>query len=88
MYAGPGQPSFVETLSSSFGVPYSPDLNGGNASVVAYTLSMLNPDSNYERASSATTYFGPVENVRTNLLVLTGHQVRLTKLPSTRITAR
>lgn len=81
MYAGPGQPNFVETITSSFGMVHSPDLNGGNASVVAYTLSMLNPDSNYERSSSATTYLGSVENVRTNLLVLTGHQVRLLHCP-------
>lgn len=75
MYTGPGQPNFVEVLTSAFDMVHSPDLNGGNASVIAYTLSMLNPNSNYERSSSATTYLGPVENVRTNLLVLTNHQV-------------
>ncbi|CED83784.1 glucose oxidase [Phaffia rhodozyma] len=74
MYKGPGQPNFNKTISESFGVPYSPDLNGGSAAVVSFTLTTLNPDSNYERSSSASAYFSPIEHVRDNIVVLIEHQ--------------
>lgn len=70
-YKGPQQPAFVAGVKEALGVKQVDDLCSGDANAVAYTQNTIEPTGDQIRSSSATGYLTPVENSRSNLVVLT-----------------
>ncbi|KAG6885230.1 hypothetical protein C0993_004637 [Termitomyces sp. T159_Od127] len=75
MYGGPQQPYFISTIQELTGIKRSKDLNGGTPNCVSVTPITVNWHDQGHRASAPEAYFTPVENVRSNWLILTKHQV-------------
>ncbi|KAG6853833.1 hypothetical protein C0991_000947 [Blastosporella zonata] len=75
MYGGPQQPNFISTIVGLTGIKHTKDVNGGTPNCVSMTPITVNWRDQGHRASAPEAYFNPVENVRTNWLTLTKHQV-------------
>lgn len=74
-YIGPQQPAFIAGLKQTLGVTKIDDLgSGNNDGTVAYTPVWAKSTGNLIRASAATAYLSPIENSRSNLVVLTGYR--------------
>ncbi|CAD6901169.1 unnamed protein product [Tilletia controversa] len=70
-YTGPYQSSFVQSVKTALGVDRINDLSDGHTNGVAYTPNSMLPGSGNLRSSSATAYLTPIEQKRSNLVVLT-----------------
>ena len=75
MFGGPQQGYFAQSIQTLTGITKSPDLNGGQPNVVAFTPQMMNWHDSDHRSSSPAAYLTPVESDRTNWLTLVNHQV-------------
>ncbi|GLB41356.1 putative GMC oxidoreductase family protein [Lyophyllum shimeji] len=75
MYGGPQQTNFVNTIVGLTGIKHYKDLNGGTPNCVSITPITVNWHDQGHRSSAPEAYLTPVENVRTNWLTLTMHQV-------------
>ncbi|KAE8211753.1 hypothetical protein CF327_g4517 [Tilletia walkeri] len=71
-YTGPYQRSFVQSIKAELGVDLVDDLSAGHTNGVAYTPNSMLPGGGNLRSSSAVAYLSPIENSRSNLVVLTG----------------
>ncbi|KAL0959214.1 hypothetical protein HGRIS_014493 [Hohenbuehelia grisea] len=75
MYGGPQQTAFIDTIVGLTGIKRYKDLNGGTPNCVSITPFMMNWHDGDHRSSAPMAYLTPVENVRTNWVTLTKHQV-------------
>ncbi|GJE89346.1 GMC oxidoreductase [Phanerochaete sordida] len=73
--AGVKQHAFVQTCKAAprFALVQRGDVNDGRPTGVFVTPLSLDPARNDSRSSSAEAYLTPVENTRSNWVVLTGH---------------
>ncbi|KAG6849515.1 hypothetical protein H0H93_007818 [Arthromyces matolae] len=74
MYGGPQQGYFINSIQNITGIKRYKDLNGGTPNCVSVTPLTINWHDQGHRASAPEAYYTPVQNSRTNLLVLTNHQ--------------
>ncbi|KAL9939432.1 hypothetical protein V8E36_001249 [Tilletia maclaganii] len=70
-YTGPYQRSFGQSIKTALGTEQVADLSAGKTNGWAYTTDSMLPGGGNLRSSSAIAYLSPIENTRTNLVVLT-----------------
>ncbi|PWN35965.1 alcohol oxidase [Meira miltonrushii] len=64
------QSVFVKAVKTALGMDRAQDLQSGDNVGVAFVAQTIHPNSTLQRVSSATSYFTPIENSRSNLVIL------------------
>ncbi|MCO5585368.1 hypothetical protein L7F22_039301 [Adiantum nelumboides] len=64
------QSVFVKAVKTALGMDRAQDLQSGNNVGVAFVAQTIHPNSTLQRVSSATSYYTPIENNRSNLVIL------------------